>query len=408
MDKITENKIRKLVRAQINENKLIVEYYGGGGPLTPGAVKKILGDPLKTFFKEVGLNLQDVASAGKFAIKNLYTLRPSSLKKIRDQRKSEKEKIKGDLKGIKDSRPLGTDAKLFMWVMAPGAQLTKAAAKGGFKTTKAVYNWWNEEDAATSKDDKKGGSGIASVAKNVAAVAGIYFLGKMAYNKYKSSKQKNESIDSSTNLLLEQNVSEEDVETLLKTSGFYAEAERIVQDLKDMKEAQLKDLDEELTLHFDLFEDLSKVKNVSEAEKVLNAAKSEGIEVAAEALPAIKGLIDKDVKSIMSDPEKKKEYLDAIPDGASSKSGEMDDKKLEEMIANTIFVNAMPGLLEQMEAGAQALLGQAMTLALEDLPDQSEWETVKRDGLPDAKKLITMVEDFINKLGPNVRPTEIE
>jgi len=78
------------------------------------------------------------------------------------------------------------------------------------------------------------------------------------------------------------------------------------------------------------------------------------------------------------------------------------------MIANTIFVNAMPGLLEQMEAGAQALLGQAMTLALEDLPDQSEWETVKRDGLPDAKKLITMVEDFINKLGPNVRPTEIE
>lgn len=407
MDKITENKIRKLVRAQINENKLIVEYYGGGGALTPGAVKSILGDPLKKFFKEVGLNLLDVASAGKFAIKNLYTFRPSSLKKIRDQRKSEKEKIKGDLKTLKDSRPLGTDAKLFMWAMAPGAAITSAAAKGGFKTTKAVYNWWNAEDAAAPKDDKKGG-GLTSVAKNVAAVAGIYFLGKMAYNKYKSSKQKNESIDSSANLLLEQNFSEEDAETLLKTSGFYVEAERIVQDLKDMKEAQLKDLDEELTLHFDLIEDLSKVKSVSEAEKVLNAAKSEGIEVAAEALPAIKDLIDKDVKSIMSDPEKKKEYLDAIPDGASSKSGEVDDKKLEEMIANTVFVNAMPGLLEQMQEGAQALLGQAMTLALEDLPDQSDWETIKREGLPDAKKLIATVEDFINKLGPNVRPTEIE
>ena len=373
---------------------------------------KTFVEPFTDVLDAVKLTGQDILSAASFSFDMLTSFSPEAQERARQGYEKRHEAIQKKWEPIleRNREALTTgDADIIAMVLAPQVYVASEAAMRIWDQAENIYEFLDESGwrvpfagialggakVAEGTGGKKGGE--EKEFSLLEKLAGLFYIGDAWKPKAESTMQRDD-------LLVEQEGQgskpslEDALAQYFEDAGIDTLVKKQSKEILEAQEEYLNEIVNESLPKLELMTALSQASDVDAFTKIIEDAKSKGVDLAEAGLDQVKSQMDQSVQKLLQSEEfrqsliDQKQGADADPDNPPEVTEEEATKAAEKIT----FVNAKQNFDKQVAGGKEKLKAQTIELIDEKTPPEGSIKVLKQTS--EGIKLLKMIEDAKQKV----------
>ena len=399
------------LRHVITQMLITEDQYSGAS----GRLYKAFIEPFVDVAKGVAIAGQSILNSLKLIFDTLTTISPKKLVKARDNYNKRKNVLDREweplLKKARDAIQ-DSDLGLVSFALAPniffGMQLVKFGAKA--PETVAEYmkkaGWeiplssWLEK-TPSEKSERERSAARESDKKGVLGALRTLFFGESI--SYEDKQLVTEANDEETEGLTSNNFKEQ-LEAYFQETGFDKKLEELATEFINAKRDHANELLESANIQITLLKEFATAKDLAEFEKVLEKAKSNGLEVEEieKKILELKSSLEKKSQELKTDKKFKDDIAKSAGDEAVSDADiETAAKSASEKAANNSFEELRKSVDESLQSSFEKLKDQIHEELTDDLPEENSPLYKIYTSTEKGKELMAVINTALASISPS-------